>query len=112
MNKNISYDCWGGFLLCWPGQSLGICFVIKRQEVSISIDSTPSSLDLTPPVVGEVEEGFVGASQRYQHVPLHPDRLSLAVISLTGGEILNLLRVENVLEKKIFVSIKTYLPFT
>ena len=68
--------------------------------MSISIDSTPSSLDLTPPVVGEVEEGFVGASQRNQHVPLHPDRLSLAVISLTRGEILNLLGVENILKKE------------
>ena len=68
--------------------------------MSVSIDSTPSGLDLTPPVVGEVEESFVGPGQGNQHVPLHPDRLSLAVISFAGGEILNLLRTENVLKKK------------
>ena len=60
MNKNISYNCWGGFLLCWPGQSLGVSLIVERQEVSVSVDGAARRLDLTPPVVGEVEEGFVG----------------------------------------------------
>ena len=70
--------------------------------MSVSVDSAARSLDLTPPVVGEVEESFVGAGQGNQDVPLDPDRLSLAVrvISFAGGEILNLLRVENVLKQK------------
>ena len=70
--------------------------------MSVSIDSTPSGLDLTPPVVGEVEESFIGSGQRNQHVSLHPDCLSLAVviISFTGGEILDLLRVEHILKRK------------
>ena len=101
MNKNISYDCWGGFLLCWPGQSLGVCFIIERQEMSVGIDSAARSLDLTPPVGSQVEEGLVSSGQRNQNVSLHPDRLSLAVlvVSLAGGEILNLLGVENILKR-------------
>ena len=45
-----------------------MCLVVERQLVSVGRDGADAGLHLTPPVSGEVEEGFGGTGDRNQDV--------------------------------------------
>ena len=62
MDKDVSDNlrCLFAFFC----QSFCISFVVKRERVPVGVDGASRSLNLAPPVVGEVEEGFVGACDR------------------------------------------------
>ena len=99
MDENIADNSRSFGSLLFFGQSVRVTGVIKSQKMSVGVDGAAGSLDLTPPVGGQVEEGGVGAGDVNQHILLDPDCFSSVTISaIWGCKVLGLLAVEHILE--------------
>ena len=87
-------------LLAFFGQSFRIGFVVECKSVSVCVDGAARCLDLTPPVVSEVKEGFVGACDGNKDVSLNPNCFIFVTITdwLRTCQIFTFLRIENTLK--------------
>ena len=86
--------------LAFLGQSFRIGFVVERKCVSVGVDGAARCLDLTPPVVGQVKEGFVGASDGNKDVSFNPNCFVFVTITdwLRTCQVFTFLRIENTLK--------------
>ena len=98
MDENITNNSWS-LLILFFSQSFRMTCVVQSQEVSIGVNSTSCSLDLTPPIAGQIKEGGVGASDWHQNILLYPNCFSsVTVSSIRGWEVICLFGVEHILQ--------------